>query len=88
MKYIIHIVLVFLLLNVSVKALSLKEAVNDSLSNNLSLKIEAINVDMAEEDYLQSTTDYFPTITLNGSLSENDYSNIHSWPNIHSNISL
>ena len=63
MKYIIHIVLVFLLLNVSVKALSLKEAVNDSLSNNLSLKIEAINVDMAKEDYLQSTTDYFPTIT-------------------------
>ena len=56
MKYIIHIVLVFLLLNVSVKALSLKEAVNDSLSNNLSLKIEAINVDMAKEDYLQSTT--------------------------------
>ena len=47
MKYIIHFVLVFLLLNVSVKAFSLKEAVNDSLSNNLSLKIEAINVDMA-----------------------------------------
>jgi hypothetical protein len=40
MKYIIHIVLVFLLLNVSVKALSLKEAVNDSLSNNLSLKMK------------------------------------------------
>ena len=78
MKYIIHIVLVFLLLNVSVKALSLKEAVNDSLSNNLSLKIEAINVDMAEEDYLQSTTDYFPTITLSGSMSENDYSDIKS----------
>ena len=78
MKYIIHIVLVFLLLNVSVKALSLKEAVNDSLSNNLSLKIEAINVDMAEEDYLQSTSDYFPTITLSGSLSENDYSEIKS----------
>ena len=78
MKYIIHIVLVFLLLNVSVKALSLKEAVNDSLSNNLSLKIEAINVDMAEEDYLQSQTDYFPTITLSGSMSENDYSDIKS----------
>ena len=78
MKYIIHIVLVFLLLNVSVQALSLKEAVNDSLSNNLSLKIEAINVDMAEEDYLQSTTDYFPTITLSGSMSENDYSDIKS----------
>ena len=76
MKYIIHIVLVFLLLNVSVQALSLKEAVNDSLSNNLSIKIEAINVDMAKEDYLQSTTDYFPTITLSGSLSENDYSDI------------
>ena len=78
MKYIIHIVLVFLLLNVSVQALSLKEAVNDSLSNNLSLKIEVINVDMAEEDYLQSTTDYFPTITLSGSMSENDYSDIKS----------
>lgn len=78
MKYIIHIVLVFLLLNVSVQALSLKEAVNFSLSNNLSIKIEAINVDMAKEDYLQSTIDYFPTITLSGSLSENDYSNIKS----------
>ena len=52
MKYIIHIVLIFLLSNVSVQALSLKEAVNDSLSNNLSIKIEAINVDMAKEDYL------------------------------------
>ena len=49
MKYIIHIVLVFLLLNVSVQALRLKEAVNDSLSNNLSIKIEAINVDMAKK---------------------------------------
>ena len=78
MKHIIHIVLVFLLLNVSVQALSLKEAVNDSLSNNLSLKIEAINLDMAKEDYFQSTTDYFPTITLSGSLSENEYSNIKS----------
>ena len=76
MKYIIHFALVFLLLNVSVQALSLKEAVNDSLSNNLSLKIEDINVDMAKEVYLQSTTDYFPTITLSGSLSENDYSEI------------
>ena len=57
MKYIIHIVLAYLMLNVSVQALSLKEAVNDSLSNNLSLKIEAINVDMVKEDYLQSTTD-------------------------------
>ena len=78
MKYIIHIALVFLLFNVSVQALSLKEAVNDSLSNNLSIKIEAINVDMAKEDYLQSTTDYFPTITLSGSMSENDYSEIKS----------
>ena len=58
--------------------MSLKEAVNDSLSNNLSLKIEAINVDMAEEDYLQSTSDYFSTITLSGSMSENDYSDIKS----------
>ena len=78
MKYIIHIVLAYLMLNASVQALSLKEAVNDSLSNNLSLKIEAINVDMVKEDYLQSTTDYFPTITLSGSLSENNYSDIKS----------
>ena len=78
MKYIIHIVLAYLMLNVSVQALSLKEAVNDSLSNNLSLKIEAINVDMAKEDHLQSTTNYFPTITFSGSLSKNDYSDIKS----------
>ena len=73
MKYVINIVLVYLMLNISVKALSLKEAVNDSLSNNLSLKIEAINVDMAKEDHLQSTTNYFPTITLSGSMSENGW---------------
>ena len=66
------------MLNISVQALSLKEAVNVSLSNNLSLKIEAINVDMAKEDHIQSTTNYFPTITLSGSLSESDYSDIKS----------
>ena len=33
---------------------------------------------MAKEDHLQSTTNYFPTITLSGSLSENDYSDIKS----------
>ena len=59
-------------------ALSLKDAINESLVNNLSLKAESSNVSIAEEDYFQSKADFFPTITLSGNIAESDYTDITS----------
>ena len=67
---------VLLLFSIPAHALTLTEAINASLANNLSIKIENINVNLAEEDYFQTKSNYFPSIALSGSLSENDYSNI------------
>ena len=69
--------IIFLFLfSLSANALTLSEAINASLANNLSIKIENINVNLAEEDYFQTKSNYFPSIALSGSISENDYSNI------------
>ena len=59
-------------------ALSLKDAINESLVNNLSLKAESSNVSIAEEDYFQSKADFFPTITLSGNIAESEYTDITS----------
>ena len=51
---------VLLLFNLPAHALTLTEAINASLANNLSIKIEKINVNLAEEDYFQTKSNYFP----------------------------
>ena len=50
---------VLLLFSTPAHALTLTEAINASLANNLSIKIENINVDLAEEDiFRQSQTTF------------------------------
>ena len=57
-------------------ALSLNDAISESLANNLLLKMEANSVDIAEEDYFQSKSNYLPSISLNANISENEYSSL------------
>ena len=65
-----------LLATSSAGALSLNDAISESLANNLLLKMEANSVDIAEEDYFQSKSDYLPSISLNANMSENEYSRL------------
>ena len=60
----------------SAGALSLNDAISESLANNLLLKMEANSVDIAEEDYFQSKSDYLPSISLSANMSENEYSRL------------
>ena len=68
--------LIALLSTSSAGALSLNDAISESLANNLLLKMEANSVDIAEEDYFQSKSDYLPSISLNANMSENEYSRL------------
>ena len=65
-----------LLATSSAGALSLNDAISESLANNLLLKMEANSVDIAEEDYFQSKSDYLPSISLSANMSENEYSRL------------
>ena len=47
----------------SAGALSLNDAISESLANNLLLKMEANSVDIAAENYFQSKSNYLPTIS-------------------------
>ena len=69
-------ILVTLLSTSSAGALSLNDAISESLANNLLLKMEANSVDIAEEDYFQSKSNYLPSISLNANISENEYSSL------------
>lgn len=46
---------------------TLIEAIELSLKNNLGLKSASIDVDLAEQDFKQAKTSYFPDISLSGS---------------------
>ena len=69
-------IIMTLLSTSSAGALSLNDAISESLANNLLLKMEANSVDIAEEDYFQSKSNYLPSISLNANISENEYSNL------------
>ncbi len=69
-------IIMTLLSTSSAGALSLNEAISESLANNLLLKMEANSVDIAEEDYFQSKSNYLPSISLNANISENEYSSL------------
>ena len=69
-------IIVTLLSTSSAGALSLNDAISESLANNLLLKMEANSVDIAEEDYFQSKSNYLPSISLNANISENEYSSL------------
>ena len=70
------VIIVTLLSTSSAGALSLNDAISESLANNLLLKMEANSVDIAEEDYFQSKSNYLPSISLNANISENEYSSL------------
>ncbi len=62
----------------NLSALSLEEAITESLENNLSLKIEDSSLNIAEEELLQSKVDFLPTVVLSGTISETETSGITS----------
>lgn len=57
-------------------ALSLNEALIESINNNLLLKIENSNLDIAGEDLFQSKASFLPTIALTGNIGESETSKI------------
>ena len=69
-------IIMTLLSTSSAGALSLNDAISESLANNLLLKMEANSVDIAEEEYFQSKSNYLPSISLNANISENEYSSL------------
>ena len=86
MKFFVHLItLSTLLLSNNAGALSLNEAIDESLANNLLLKMEANAVDIAEEDYFQSKTSYLPSININANIAETEYSNLRAQSGITSN---
>ncbi len=82
-KYLATVAALFLSNNAG--ALSLNDAISESLANNLLLKMEANSVDIAKEDYFQSKSNYFPSISLNANISENEYSSIKTQSGISTN---
>ena len=86
MKFFVYLIsLSTLLLSNNAGALSLNEAIDESLANNLLLKMEANAVDIAEEDYFQSKTSYLPSININANIAETEYSNLKAQSGISSN---
>ena len=77
MRFFKYFTIIMALLSMnSAGALSLNDAISESLANNLLLKMEANSVDIAEEDYFQSKSNYLPSISLNANISENEYSSL------------
>ena len=62
----------------NLSALTLEEAISESLTNNLSLKIEDSSLIIAEEELYQSKADFLPTLVLSGTISETETSGITS----------
>ena len=83
-KIIIKILFACILQFNTVHALSLEDAIIESLANNLNLKLENSNLEIAEEDVFQSKASFLPTISLTGSISETETSNIISQSGISS----
>jgi len=66
----------FLMCSGNLLALTLEEAISESLNNNLSIKMENSTLGIAEENLLQSKADFLPSISLSGSISETETSGI------------
>ena len=62
----------------NLSALTLEEAISESLTNNLSLKMEDSSLIIAEEELYQSKADFLPTLVLSGTISETETSGIIS----------
>ena len=56
-------------------SITLENALNSSLLNNLDIKIEKSNLSAKKENINQSISSYFPSISLQGSISESEVTN-------------
>ena len=57
-------------------ALSLNESLIQSINNNLNLKIDNSNLEIAKEDLFQSKASFLPTIALSGNISDSETSDV------------
>jgi outer membrane protein len=76
--YILSLTVCGLLLSTSAHAITLENALKSSLVNNLEIKLEKNNSLVAKENVNQSISSYFPSIILQGSISESEVTNIKS----------
>ncbi len=78
------LILLLLPFNGNVSALSLTDAISESLTNNLSLKMEESNLSIAEEEFFQSKAEFLPSLLLSGSISETETSDLLSQSGVES----
>ena len=76
--YVLSLTVCGLLLSTSVYAITMENALKSSLVNNLEIKLEKNNSLVAKENVNQSISSYFPSIILQGSISESEVTNIKS----------
>ena len=62
----------------SAYSLSLEEALTSSLKSNYEIRIEESNLAASKENVTQSISNYFPSISFQGSISENEVAGIKS----------
>jgi len=72
MKKIILILFSVLFLNQHVLAVTLFEALTEAYKNNTDLNAERENINISEEDLKISKSNYFPSVTISGSKSQED----------------
>ena len=68
----------FILFPLASHSITLEDALSSSLVNNLDIKKEESNLSATKENINQSISSYFPSISLQGSISESEVTNIKS----------
>ncbi|MDC1303088.1 TolC family protein [Pelagibacterales bacterium] len=76
--YILLLTLSSLLVPASAFSITIENALKSSLVNNLEIKLEKNNSLVAKEIVNQSISSYFPSIILQGSMSESEVTNVKS----------
>ena len=76
--YVLSLTVCVLLLSTAAYAITMENALKSSLVNNLEIKLEKNNSLVAKESVNQSISSYFPSIILQGSISESEVTNIKS----------
>ena len=76
--YILLLTLSSLLVPASAFSITIENALKSSLVNNLEIKLEKNNSLVAKESVNQSISSYFPSIILQGSMSESEVTNVKS----------
>lgn len=76
--YILLLTLSSLLVPASAFSITIENALKSSLVNNLEIKLEKNNSLLAKEIVNQSISSYFPSIILQGSMSESEVTNVKS----------